>query len=61
MTKKQLLQKIAVLESVNDQLSTEVWNVDHLMRLLGFANGLTTVKETAREIINNGLQDSFRE
>ena len=54
MTKTQLLRKIALLESINDQLSTEVVYVDHLMRLLGFSGGLATVKETANEILNKG-------
>jgi hypothetical protein len=57
MTKAQLLQKIALLESVNDQLSTEVSYVDHLMRLVGFTNGLETVKATAQEIVDKDLQE----
>ncbi len=52
MTKNQLQKKIAYLESVNDQLSAEVSYVDHLMRALGFSNGLATVKATAQEIIS---------
>jgi hypothetical protein len=55
MTKAQLLKKIALLESVNDQLSTEVSYVDQLMRLLGFSDGLVTVKATAKEIIEKGI------
>ncbi len=51
MTEVQLLKKIAVLESINDQLSTEVTYIDQLMRLLGFTDGLQTVKLTAHEII----------
>lgn len=54
MTKAQLLKKIAVLESLNDQLTTEVEYVDQLMRLLGFSEGLLTVKCTAQEILENG-------
>lgn len=57
MTKAQLLKKIAILESVNDQLITEVDYVDHLMKLLGFSEGLATVKATAKEIIDNGLNE----
>ena len=59
MTKLQLLKKIAVLESVNDQLSTEVTYIDHLLRLVGFSNGLVTAKATAEEIVAKGLQDNF--
>jgi hypothetical protein len=54
MTKTQLMKKIAVLESINDQLSAEVEYVDRLMRLLGFSEGLLTVKSTAQEILDNG-------
>lgn len=56
MTEVQLLQKIAVLESINDQLSTEVTYIDQLMRLLGFADGLETVKLSARELISDMLE-----
>lgn len=55
MTKSQLLKKIAYLESVNDQLSTEVEYVDQLMRLIGFSDGLVTVKATAHEILDKGM------
>ncbi len=48
------MKKIAVLESINDQLSTEVSYVDRLMRLVGFSGGLETVKATAQEIIAKG-------
>jgi len=59
MTKAQLLKKIAVLESVNDQLSTEVCYVDQLMRLIGFSGGLEGIKATAQEIIDKGyLEES---
>jgi hypothetical protein len=58
MTKNQLLKKIAILESVNDQLSTEVSYVDRLMRLVGFSGGIETVKATAHEIIDKGLHTS---
>ena len=57
MTKSQLLKKIAYLESINDQLSTEVVYVDQLMRLIGFSEGLNTVKATAQEIIDKGIVD----
>lgn len=56
-TKAQLMKKIAYLESINDQLITEVSYVDQLMRILGFAEGLTTVKATANEIIEKGYHN----
>lgn len=54
MTKAQLLKKIALLESINDQLATEVSYVDELMKMVGFADGLITIKATAHEIIARG-------
>ncbi|MBN9377005.1 MAG: hypothetical protein BGO14_02400 [Chlamydiales bacterium 38-26] len=54
MNKKELEQKIAYLESINDQLSTEVTYIDQLMKMIGFAGGLDTVKATANEIIKKG-------
>lgn len=57
MTKAQLLKKIAYLESLNDQLSTEVCYIDRLMRLVGFAGGIEGVKVTAQEIVNKGYTD----
>jgi len=57
MTKAQLEKRIAYLESINDQLQTEVTYVDSLMRMLGFSEGLSTVKATATEIIEKGLME----
>ena len=55
MTKKELMKKIAMLESLNDQLCTEVMNIDLLMKMVGFASGIETIKATAREMIARGL------
>lgn len=51
MIKLKLEKKIALLESINDQLSTEINYLDQLMRCVGFSHGLTTIKATAQEII----------
>ena len=51
MTKENLLKKIAQLETANDQLLTEITHIDHLMRLVGFADGIRTIKATAEELI----------
>lgn len=55
MNTNELLKRIALLESVNDYLETEVSNLDHLMRKVGFKHGLETVKATASELIDRGL------
>ncbi len=54
MTEAELKRKLAIMESLNDQLQTEVEYVDYLMRLMGFSNGLATVKATAVEILDKG-------
>jgi hypothetical protein len=56
MTKLELRAKTALLESINDQLSTEVTYIDYLMRSVGFANGLETFKATAEEIMRTKSQ-----
>jgi len=53
MTKKELERKFAGLESINDQLISELLFVDKLMRDIGFSHGLETVKATAEEIQDN--------
>jgi hypothetical protein len=53
MTKEQLQKKIARLESINDHLLTELSYVNELMRLIGFADGIKTVKATAQEMLRH--------
>lgn len=50
-TKSELLQIIARLESLNDQMQTELTNVDALLRAVGFDEGLTTLKSAALECL----------
>jgi len=57
-TKTQIERKIARLESINDQLTTEIAYIDKLMRLVGFSGGLATIKATAQEIIERDLNES---
>lgn len=47
----QLEKKIAYLEFVNDQLLTEIQHIDHLLRAIGFPDGLQTIKNAAQEVI----------
>lgn len=54
VTKKELLHNMAQLESINDQLVAEITYVDQLMRQVGFADGLTTIKNTALEMVAEG-------
>lgn len=53
MKHKELFKKIAKLESINDQLSSELQFLEYLTKALGFAEGLKTLKEAALEMLEN--------
>lgn len=55
-TKKALEKKLAKLESIHDQLITELNYVDRLMQLVGFAGGIAALKSTAHELYISGEQ-----
>ena len=51
-------KKIAYLEFVNDQLISEIHYVDRLLRLIGFPEGLETIKSAAQDVIEEeGFSD----
>lgn len=56
-TKDVLLKKLAYLEFVEDQLSAELNYVDNLLKSVGFPQGVRSVKEVARDIIQDGPQE----
>lgn len=51
MDKEKLMKRIAELETMNDQLVTELRYLDKLLKEAGFENGLTTLKSAAQELI----------
>ena len=51
MKNKDLLTKLAKLETINDQLAAELHYLEHLARALGFAEGLKTLKAAALEML----------
>lgn len=51
MTNKKLLEKVAHLEFVNDQMSAELQYLDTLLKSVGFSEGLKSVKSAAQEIL----------
>lgn len=53
---KQLQKEIARLEFINDQLSMELSYVDELLRVVGFPEGLQTIKTVVQEVIS---EDDF--
>lgn len=62
MNKAQLKQKIARLESMHDQLETELVYVDQLLKSVGFPRGLESAKEVAIELLEQTEQaDNERE
>jgi hypothetical protein len=61
MREHELQKKVAVLESMNDQLQTEISYLDELMRMVGFSEGLAAVKAAAREIKEYGPDESESE
>lgn len=61
MKNKELLSKIASLETINDQLSAEIQYLDTIARELGFAEGLKTLKEAALEMIEEKKQKKVKE
>lgn len=58
MKQKDLLKKIAKLESINDQLTAELNYLDSLTKALGFAEGLKTLKSAALEMLESDSKRS---
>ena len=48
--KDKLLERIAQLEFINDQMTAELEYIDQLLRSVGFADGLNSVKSAAQEL-----------
>lgn len=61
MNKSQLQQKIARLESIHDQLESEITYVDNLLKSVGFPHGLASAKEVAIELLEEAGQESQAE
>ncbi|NGX58442.1 MAG: hypothetical protein K940chlam3_01349 [Chlamydiae bacterium] len=61
MKEKELLKKKKALEEENLKLRKEIVELDHLMRLAGFSNGLETVKATAHELVKYHDEEDFPE
>lgn len=63
MKNKALMKKIAKLEFINDQLTSEIEFLEYLSRALGFQDGLKTLKAAAIEMLEtdykNGVKPDF--
>ena len=60
MKNKDLLKKIAKLESMNDQLAAELNYLEHLAKALGFAEGLKTLKAAALEMLQTDHRNEVK-
>lgn len=58
MKNKKLEKKIAALEFANDQLLSELTYIDHLLKLIGFPEGLVTIKAAAHHILEEDIESS---
>jgi len=56
MKNKTLINKIAKLESINDQLAAEIHYLERLAKALGFVDGLKTLKEAALDMLEQDHQ-----
>lgn len=52
MTREELLKRVSELESMNDQLASELRYLDQLLREVGFEEGLKTLKMAAEEMLD---------
>lgn len=57
MTHEQMLKRISELESINDQLLSEIRYLDQMLREVGFEEGLKTLKYAAKELIEQDKDD----
>ncbi len=51
MTNQEQNRKIAELEFINDQLTSELSYIQNLLVSIGFSEGLTSLKEAAQEML----------
>lgn len=52
MDRKSLMQKIAYLEFAEEKMIMELTYVDNLLRIIGFQDGIETMKIAALELID---------
>ena len=61
MNQDKLVKKIAQLESINDQLISELLYLDTIARQLGFQHGLKTLKSAAQELIDEQKNEELND
>lgn len=58
MQKGDLVKRLAELESINDQLQAELRELDRMMKMLGFPEGLQTLKVAAKEVLEEDEREA---
>lgn len=53
-----LEERLQALTATRDELMSELIYVDHLMRSIGFTDGLSTVKQTAKQMCKKELSQN---
>jgi hypothetical protein len=51
-TKQELIQKLAQLESFNDQILSELEFLNQLLKQVGFVDGIEGLKAAAQDLLN---------
>ncbi len=59
MEKKELIDRISKLETLNDQLLAELEYIDSLAKQVGFIDGIKTLKLAALEMIEEQESDNY--
>ncbi len=57
-SKEEMLKRISELESMNDQLISELRYLNQLLKEVGFEEGLKTLKEAAKEMLDQDREGS---
>lgn len=55
---EKLKRRISELESINDQLASELRYLDDLLKEVGFEDGLITLKYAAIELLEEGPEEN---
>ena len=58
MNEIEIRKSIARQEFIHDQLDAELQDLDYLLKLAGFSEGLRSMKDVARQLIEEGQEES---
>lgn len=61
ITQNKYIRRLAYLEAVYKQLSQEINNLNELLQSIGFKEGLKSLKQVAKEIIEDELDRNIED